>query len=198
VGFSDSARRGPHESWKEFSVCTIKCLKPMQIELVSQPDAIARWQELVDDPELAKLPYRVETDRFGRTIMSPPPGFPHVSQVGKIIKLLNELLPDGRTFADTPVLTPDGIKVPDATWVSAAYAWELETKKPLVLERAPEICIEVLSPSNSRPEMDEKRALYFAAGAHEVWLCGRDGKMEFYTPDLSAASRLCPAFPGQL
>jgi GTPase SAR1 family protein len=31
----------------------------MQIELVSQPDAIARWQELVDDPELAKLPYRI-------------------------------------------------------------------------------------------------------------------------------------------
>jgi hypothetical protein len=29
----------------------------MQIELVSQPDVvIARWQELVDDPELAKLP----------------------------------------------------------------------------------------------------------------------------------------------
>jgi hypothetical protein len=38
----------------------------MQIELVSQPDAvIARWQELVDDPELARLPYRIETDRFG-------------------------------------------------------------------------------------------------------------------------------------
>jgi hypothetical protein len=51
----------------------------------------------------AKLPYRIETDRFGRTIMSPPPGFPHVSYVGKIIKLLNELLPDGRAFADTPV-----------------------------------------------------------------------------------------------
>ena len=45
-----------HESWKEFSVCTIESLKPMQIELVAQkPDAIARWQELVDDSELARL-----------------------------------------------------------------------------------------------------------------------------------------------
>jgi hypothetical protein len=35
----------------------------MQIELVSQPDAvIAHWQELVDDPELARWPGRVETD----------------------------------------------------------------------------------------------------------------------------------------
>jgi Uma2 family endonuclease len=171
----------------------------MQIELVSEPAAvIARWQELVDDPELAKLPYRIETDRFGRTIMSPPPGFRHVSNVAKITSLLKELLPEGRAFSETPVLTSDGIKVPDATWVSAVYAQELETRDPLVLERAPEICVEVLSPSNSKPEMEEKRALYFEAGAHEVWICRRDGKMEFYTPDLSAASRLCPAFPGQL
>jgi Uma2 family endonuclease len=170
----------------------------MQIELVAQPDAIARWQELVDDPELARLPYRIETDRFGRTIMSPPPAYRHARYVGKIIRLLNRLLPDGQTNAETPVLTADGIKVPDATWISRVYAEELEAKEPLVLERAPEICVEVLSPSNSEPEMNEKRALYFEAGAREVWLCGLDGKKEFYTPDLSAASRLCPLFPGQL
>jgi Uma2 family endonuclease len=171
---------------------------PMQIELVSQPDAIARWQKLVDDPDLARWPGKIETDRFGRTIMSPPPAFGHVSYAGKIIRWLNELLPDGRALPETPVLTADGIKVPDVTWISAEYAQELEARKPLVLERAPEICVEVLSPSNSQPEMEEKRALYFEAGAHEVWICGLDGKMEFYTPDLSAASRLCPLFPGQL
>jgi Uma2 family endonuclease len=173
----------------------------MQIKLVSQPDAvIARWQELVDDPELARWPGKVETDRFGRTIMSPPPAFGHVSYVAKIIRLWNRLLPEGQANADTPVLTADGIKVPDATWISAGYTQELEARKPLplVLERAPEICVEVLSPSNSQPEMEEKMALYFEAGAHEVWLCGRDGKMEFYTPELSAVSRLCPLFPGQL
>jgi Uma2 family endonuclease len=74
----------------------------------------------------------------------------------------------------------------------------LKRKNPVALERAPEICVEVLSPSNSKPEMEEKRALYFGAGAREVWICGLDGKMEFYTADLSAASRLCPMFPGQL
>ena len=60
-----------------------------------------------------------------------------------------------------------------------------------MLERAPEICVEVLSPSNSEPEMNEKRALYFEAGAHEVWICDLDGKMEFHTRGLS---RLCPYF----
>lgn len=171
----------------------------MQIELVvSQPDAIARWQELLADPELARLPYRIETDRFGRTIMSPPPAYRHTRYVGKITKLLNKFLPDGQANSETAVLTADGIKVPDATWISPVYAQELEVKDPLVLERAPEICVEVLSPSNSPAEMNEKRDLYFEAGAHEVWICGLDGKMEFYTPDLSAASRLCPLFPGQL
>jgi len=43
----------------------------MQIELVSHPEvAILRWHQLVDDPELAKLPYRIETDRFGRILIS--------------------------------------------------------------------------------------------------------------------------------
>jgi Uma2 family endonuclease len=114
---------------------------------------------------------------------------------GKIIRWLNELLPDGQALPETPVLTADGVKVPDVTWISARYSRELEARKPLVLERAPEICVEVLSPTNSSAEMNEKRALYFEAGAHEVWICGLDGKMEFYTPDLS---RLCPLFPGQL
>lgn len=44
--------------------------------------------------------------------------------------------------------------------------------------------------------MAEKKALYFAAGAEEVWFCGR---MTFFPGAESAgesASRLCPDFPG--
>jgi Uma2 family endonuclease len=37
-----------------------------------------------------------------------------------------------------------------------------------LLTRAPEICIEILSPSNSAAEIAEKRVLYFDAGAAEV------------------------------
>lgn len=35
--------------------------------------------------------------------------------------------------------------------------------------------IEILSPSNSQAEMDEKK-LYFAHGALEFWTCGPKGK----------------------
>jgi Uma2 family endonuclease len=48
--------------------------------------------------------------------------------------------------------------VPDATWISAVYSQELEAKEPLVLERAPEICVEVLSPTSRHPaEMQARR-----------------------------------------
>jgi Uma2 family endonuclease len=158
---------------------------------------LARWQELVDDPELARWPGRVETDRLGRMIVSLIPALSHSFRQGDIFRALCDLLPGEALFA-CPLVTLDGVKVIDVAWIGPEYAARLESQNPVALERAPEICVEVLSPSNSKPEMEEKRALYFEAGAQEVWICGLDGKMEFYTADLSAASRLCPMFPGQL
>jgi Uma2 family endonuclease len=173
----------------------------MQSEIKLQPTPeqhLARWQKLLADPQLAKLPYKIETDRFGRILMSPPPFFDHARYVAKIIELLHGLLPAGKAFAETPVLTSDGVKVTDAAWFSADYAHELEGQHPTALERAPEICVEVLSSSNTPEEMAEKRALYFDAGAQEVWLCEFDGKIAFYMPDPSDQSAICSEFPSQI
>jgi Uma2 family endonuclease len=165
----------------------------MRIEIQPQPNAIERWQGLCADPELARWPGRIETDRFGRIIMSPPPALPHSFHQSKIFQLLARLLPNGQALTECPLATMDGIKGIDVAWLSESRTELAEGK--LVLESAPEICVEVLSPSNSAAEMVEKRALYFEAGAQEVWFCGLDGKMEFYTPVLTAASTLCPQFP---
>jgi Uma2 family endonuclease len=166
----------------------------MQIEIQPQPNAIDRWLELCADPELARWPGKIETDRFGRIIlMSPPPSLPHGSHQFHIGQLLAQLLPAGEVVTECPLLTSDGVKGIDVAWL-APDRNEL-AQGDLVLKRAPEICVEVLSPSNTCAEMTEKRALYFEAGAREVWFCGLDGTLEFYTPELSAASRLCPQFP---
>ena len=46
---------------------------------------------------------------------------------------------------------------------------------------APEICIEVVSPSNSVKELSEKTDAYLAAGAEEVWLIyPKSKRCEFY------------------
>ena len=45
------------------------------------------------------------------------------------------------------------------------------------LPRAPEICAEIISPSNVEAEITEKTRAYLAAGAEEVWLVAETGKV---------------------
>lgn len=65
--------------------------------------------------------------------------------------------------------------------------------------RSPEICDEVISPSNSEEEVREKMALYFDAGAKEVWISDVFGAMTFYrSVDVTLPrSTWCPDFPEQ-
>lgn len=156
------------------------------------------WTEICDDPSLRDLPFKIETNRYGTIMMSPAKGW-HSDRQAEIQYILVKLLPHGRTLPEVPVQTSDGVKVADVGWFT------MERLKPIRRETvypiAPEICIEVLSRSNSREEMIDKMKLYFAAGASEVWLCGEEGEMEFFTsaiPQSVAASLLCPAFPAKL
>jgi Uma2 family endonuclease len=64
---------------------------------------------------------------------------------------------------------------------------------------APEICVEVESPSNSDEELMERKRLYFEKGAEEFWICDLLGSMRFF--DVAGAipkSKLCPDFPQKL
>ena len=90
------------------------------------------------------------------------------------------------------------VKAADVAWASPERMTELGEQA--CFPRAPEICVKVLSPSNSEAEIQEKMALYFDADAQEVWLCDRTGTMSFCTPptQMSPASRLCPEFPRQV
>ena len=57
--------------------------------------------------------------------------------------------------------------------------------------QAPEICVEILSPSNSDEEMRIKTDLYLACGAQEVWLINAQGKLRFFSHsgELSSSAR---------
>jgi len=81
----------------------------------------------VNDQELARLPYHIETDRLGRIIMSPPPAVDHTKRLAEILKFLHELFPEGKVLAETPVSTSDGVKVMDAAWLSPQRADELDS-----------------------------------------------------------------------
>ena len=99
--------------------------------------------------------------------MSPPPAFTHADRQGQIADLLKSLLPEGRALPECPLSTADGVKAVDVVWLAPGRPELVD--RPIALTTAPEICVEILSPSNTTAEIDEKRALYFDAVATEVW-----------------------------
>jgi Uma2 family endonuclease len=175
---------------------------PLTIELPSVDGQNAfnlrRWHEVLADPFLAKLSHRIETDRHGHIVMSPPPAFSHGRRQAKIAGLMLKLMPDGQAVTECPLSTLDGVKAIDVAWISRAR--EENASEPVVLERAPEICVEILSPSHRASEIEEKRVLYFEAGAQEVWICNLNGQLTFYLASRQQVnvSGLCPDFPKQL
>ena len=138
---------------------------------------LARWAEVLADPTLARLPHRIETDQHGHILMSPPPAPIHGRRQAHIAGLLRQLLPDGIAFSECPVSTAGGVKAIDVAWLAPERPENIS--QLTLFERAPEICVEIVSPSNSRSEINEKRALYFDAGAAEVWVCALDGSISF-------------------
>ena len=160
---------------------------------------LARWEQMIADPELARYEFRVESDRYGYPVMIPPPAPEHGEKQSEIVVCLHELLPQGRVISECPVSTSEGVKGADVAWTTRER--RRAQRGQVCLTVAPEICVEVFSPDNSLREMKEKRALYFEAGAEEVWFCRRDGRMEFFlksAPDKASASALCPAFPQRI
>ena len=172
----------------------------LTIELPEQQAQTAfnlrRWEELVCDPAVAKIEGRIETDRHGHIIMSPPPAPSHGSYQAAIAHLLLTLLREGRVLSECPISTADGVKAADVAWASPDSMRKVG--KQVCFPQAPEICVEVLSPSNTKAESDEKMALYFDAGAKEVWQCDDSGKMSFFGPAQRRLpqSILCADFPG--
>ena len=101
----------------------------LTIELPAHPAQTAfnlhRWAELLADPELARFEGRIETDRHGHIIMSPPPAPSHGSFQVEIGHLIRQLMPNGRTLTECPISTADGVKAADVAWASPACMRDL-------------------------------------------------------------------------
>ncbi len=173
---------------------------PFVIQLPTREEQLAlnrrRWSEVLADSMLADLPFRIETNAYGELVMNPPPSGTHSCRQGRLTILLDQHL-GGHVLPECPISTIDGVKASDVGWYSAGRMATVEGQD--AFEIAPEICVEILSPSNSAAEMKHKRHLYFEAGAEEVWLCDRNGKIDFYqahAPDTPVSSSArSPDFP---
>jgi len=151
-----------------------------------------RWREIVADPSLRELPYKVETNQ-GQIILSPRTAR-HSERQEAIQDLLRRHAPDGRQPPEYPIATPKGVKQADVIWASHDRMREMrETGDPPTL--APEICVEILSESNRVEEMEEKRTLYRDVGAEEVWIVDQDGQIRFFIDEEQAQSTIAPDCP---
>lgn len=158
----------------------------------------ALWHRVLNDPHLRNLPYKVETNEHGQLILSPHKTR-HSDFQGDLILLLAEHAPkDGRPRPEYPIETSGGVKVCGVVWRSAERAAQVPEgaeASPV----APEICIEVVSGSNTHSEMDEKRRLYVEAGAEEVWIVSAEGAITFYDAGGPlSASKIATGFPAQI
>jgi Uma2 family endonuclease len=132
---------------------------------LSREELGARYRALCEDPLYANVPGKIEIDLWGRLLMSPAGAY-HGALQGRLCKKLAAL--GGEVFVETSVVTTAGVLVPDVAWASDEFMSLHAFETPYT--RAPEICIEVVSPCNSVKELQEKRAAYLEAGAQEVWI----------------------------
>jgi Uma2 family endonuclease len=143
---------------------------------LSSEELAARYRALCDDPCYANVPGKIELDVWGRMLMTPASLYRGVVQ-GRLCLSLAKL--GGEVVVHAPVATPMGLFVADVAWASARFMTARGAETPLT--RAPEICIEVVSPSNSVKELREKTEAYLTAGAEEVWIVFPQSKRcEFY------------------
>lgn len=154
------------------------------------------WSEICANPALQDLPFKIETDRYGRLLMSPARN-EHGYYQGEIGFLLRTMLAEGRVLTECAIETSEGVKVADVAWCSAE---RFQTIRPQISSSvAPEICVEIFSDSNTREEIERKRDLYFSRGALEFWVCDAKGDIAFFTPaGFANGSQLCPTFPGHV
>jgi len=88
--------------------------------------------------------------------------------------LINKL-PNGEVITKCSIHTSEGVKVADVAWASDEFIRTFADETPY--PKAPEICIEIVSPSNSKAEITGKMDLYLAKGAQEVWGVYEDSRI---------------------
>jgi len=145
---------------------------------LSTPEALSlRWAEVINDAALRDLPYRIELNVHGKIEMSPANNR-HARLQGYPAGEFARQLSGGGVLTECPVFTRIGVKVPEVAWASAEFLTTHGDTTPF--PQAPELCVEIVAPSNSDEEMRDKTEAYIAAGAREVWLVSEDGSVRFY------------------
>jgi Uma2 family endonuclease len=118
------------------------------------------WQQVCEHPSLRNLPFKIELNERGEIIMSPTKVY-HSAYLGEIGSLLWSMRREGQVLTECAIKTSKGTKVADVAWASAERFRRIKHEAECSI--APEVCVEVVSPSNTADDIKEKRDLYLEA-----------------------------------
>jgi len=136
------------------------------------------WDEVINNPMLQDLPFKIELNKYGQILMSPASN-KHGAIQSKTSHQIQLRQKKGTVFTECSVETSDGVKVADVAWASDEFIAEFGEVTPF--PKAPEICIEIVSPSNTKEEINHKVELYLAKGALEVWVVNQKKEIAIFT-----------------
>ncbi|HJQ97598.1 MAG TPA: Uma2 family endonuclease [Candidatus Polarisedimenticolaceae bacterium] len=134
------------------------------------PDRIIDAEEYATIPDVSCRHALVA----GYVVAEPFPAPVHDLVRGRIERLLHAYVSDrglGKVFCDVGYLLaekPDTVRGPDVSFVAKARLTGIDLRR--WLRGAPDLAIEVLSPSNRRGEVHAKIADYLAGGARVCWV----------------------------
>ncbi len=132
---------------------------------------------LLTAEEYARMPDSLDGTKDelvrGTVVCEPPPSFGHGVASMKIAHLVMSFVEAhglGTVVGEAGFVLergPDTVRGPDAAFVSAERA--SRHRGETFFEGAPDLAVEVVSPSNTRTKVAEKTQDYLAAGARRVW-----------------------------
>ena len=137
------------------------------------------WAGVMSNPFLQNIPFKIELNKWGKILMSPASNSHGHIQFEIGAKIKDGKKGRGKVIMECSVQTSQGVKVADVAWASDEFFSRHGYETPY--RRAPEICVEMMSRSNSKGEMEEKIELYLAKGAKEVWIVNEDGEIKYFT-----------------
>lgn len=133
--------------------------------------------------EYAALPEPTDGTRLelirGEVVAMPRPTWEHGEIAGNVASMIKQYLkqkPIGRVAVESGVLleqNPDTVRGPDVSFMSKERM-PLGERMDKFAERTPDLCVEIVSPSNTRKGLEEKLEEYFTAGCRVAWVVDPD------------------------
>jgi Uma2 family endonuclease len=143
-------------------------------------------EQMPDDDSL-----RTELDE-GELITKPPAGEDHGYRGSEITAILRDYVKRnrlGRVYTAEAGfrLNNATVRAPDVAFVRQARVEEIKSKG--FAKGAPDLAVEIFSPSDSVPQLMRKVRQYFAGGCHTVWIVYPD-RLEIHVLEAAGGDRI--------